>query len=215
MYKTGDVGKLLLDGTIEYIDRIDNQVKIRGNRIELNEVKYAVESLEEVNQAFITIDEDNAHLLLAYVTFERKLNVEVILNQLKTVLPRYMIPNKIISIDEFPLTNSGKVDKKNLPKPQWHFPQKDEDVMDAFEMEIASNWKKILDVENITHDCDFFYRGGTSLSGIELIANIHNQYNIEFTLNDFYMNSKFIDFVNQCKILKGLKSKEDYEIKHP
>ncbi len=118
LYRTGDIGRWKIDGNIQFIGRVDDQVKIRGNRIELDEIVHCLESITEVFQAVvITTNFENEIELVAYLIATEELNVTDLRSQLNKRLPDYMIPAFFVQLDEFPLTTSGKIDRKNLPNP--------------------------------------------------------------------------------------------------
>ena len=120
LYKTGDSCRYLPDGSIEYIGRIDFQVKIRGNRVELGEIELAIENDPSIKQCAVTIREDipGEKRLVAYVVaVPGKFNVSDMREKLAELLPDYMIPSVFVPMKAFPLSPSGKTDRRALPKP--------------------------------------------------------------------------------------------------
>jgi acyl-CoA synthetase (AMP-forming)/AMP-acid ligase II/acyl carrier protein len=120
LYRTGDLGKWLPNGEIAFLGRIDEQVKIRGYRIELEEVKLALLSLDEIEDA-VVIAKENANSekqLVAYIVVKSEINMSDLRAKLKKSLPEYMIPALYVELDAIPLTLNGKVDKNSLPDPQ-------------------------------------------------------------------------------------------------
>src|SRR5690606_13423440 len=121
IYKTGDLGRFLPDGTIEFHGRRDGQVKIRGNRVELGDIEVAISQQQGVQQAVVIVREDvpGEKYLAAYlVNKEGEINIKGVRDQLVGLLPDYMIPSHFVQLEDLPKTSSGKVDRKALPKPE-------------------------------------------------------------------------------------------------
>ncbi|MCB9096286.1 MAG: AMP-binding protein [Arcobacter sp.] len=122
LYKTGDLVRLTSSGDLEFIGRNDNQVKIRGYRIELEEIQFALNTINGVKQSVVVVKENdkkglfNKKHLICYYVSDQKLDHELIIKQLKIKLPEYMLPNFIIHMDKFPLTVNGKLDMSALPE---------------------------------------------------------------------------------------------------
>lgn len=119
IYKTGDLVKLLPDGNIEYIGRIDNQVKIRGHRVELGEIESNLEKYKSIRQAVVTLKEgkENFKYLCAYYVSPEELLISDLRNYMSAVLPDYMVPTYFVRVDCFPQTPNGKIDRLSLPDP--------------------------------------------------------------------------------------------------
>src|SRR5439155_21489059 len=121
MYRTGDLCRWLPDGSIQYLGRIDNQVKLRGFRIELGEIEAVLDRSSGVRQAVVVVREDVAgdKRLVAYLLAGAggSLHIDRLRRELKEKLPEYMVPSKFVALEAFPMTTSGKVDRKALPAP--------------------------------------------------------------------------------------------------
>jgi acyl-coenzyme A synthetase/AMP-(fatty) acid ligase len=119
MYKTGDIARWLPDGNIEYLGREDHQVKIRGLRIELDEIENTIREYPPIEDCIVTVKKysESIILIIAYIVCRGEIVVEDLKKYLKMYLPDYMIPNHFIEIDQIPLTSSGKADRKALPEP--------------------------------------------------------------------------------------------------
>ena len=172
MYKTGDLGKFLENGEIEYIGREDTQIKIRGLRIELSEIEAKLNEIEEINQsAVIYVKDVKAPYLLSFVTSNDNINVHNIKEILVKSLPKYMVPRYIIQLDNMPVTLNGKIDKRKLEK--YVISQKDllqENTYVAPENEkqklFCDIWSSLLGIE-VGLDDDLFDIGADSLLAIK------------------------------------------------
>ncbi|WP_143569898.1 condensation domain-containing protein, partial [Tenacibaculum agarivorans] len=176
LYKTGDLAKWLPDGTIEFIGRKDSQVKIRGYRIELGEIENALSNLVSISQCCVLAKEsDNGtKRLIGYVVSEDVFDKEAIQTELKEHLPDYMIPSIWVELEEMPLTNNGKLDRKALPTPTISDISSKEYVAPRNKVEevLASIWQEILGVEQVGVYDDFFELGGHSLLVVQLISRL-------------------------------------------
>ncbi|WP_408032020.1 amino acid adenylation domain-containing protein, partial [Tenacibaculum xiamenense] len=178
IYKTGDLARWLPDGNIEFLGRKDDQVKIRGYRIELGEIENALASLSSVNQGCVlaTADSNGNKRLVGYVVPKETFNKETIQQELKEILPEYMVPTLWISLDEMPVTSSGKIARKSLPTPKDSLLSTKEYVAPRNEIEeqLVAIWQEILGVEQIGVYDDFFELGGHSLLVVQLITRLQN-----------------------------------------
>lgn len=189
IYKTGDIGRWLPDGNIEYLGRIDDQVKIHGFRIELNEIAAVLETHNAVKEAAViaravTGEEKE---LIAYTT-GNALAAEL-RNFLKKQLPAYMIPNYYVNIQSFPLTSSGKIDRKSLPMPDEHDHPQLENFTAAVtdtEKKLSIIWQEVLNTASVGIDDDFFDLGGTSMTAISVVNKINLTINANATVASLY-----------------------------
>ncbi|MBS7234201.1 amino acid adenylation domain-containing protein, partial [Flavobacterium psychroterrae] len=191
MYRTGDLGRWLPDGSIEFIGRRDAQVKIRGFRIELGEIENALGKqpgiITNVVLALTTASGDKE--LVAYFTADENLSTTTIRSSLNKFLPGYMIPSYYIQLEKFPLNSSGKIDKKLLPQPVG------DDLLSSTEYVMPRNeteeqllyiWKELLGKEKISVTDNFFEIGGHSLKAIRLIGQIHKIFNVKIDLKSIF-----------------------------
>src|SRR5690606_37998546 len=120
LYKTGDLGRWLPDGTLELAGRKDEQVKINGYRIELGEIESALTTFDNIQAAVAATgtNRNQEKILLAYVVSDQPLDMDAVRMHLARLLPYYMLPAYIIQLEEIPLTPNGKVDRRGLPGPQ-------------------------------------------------------------------------------------------------
>ncbi|SHN07370.1 amino acid adenylation domain-containing protein, partial [Chryseobacterium carnipullorum] len=176
MYKTGDLARWLSDGTIEFLGRKDDQVKINGYRIELGEIENILSRLPGVSQSCVVAKHDikESKRLVAYVVMEENLDKEALQSQLQKILPEYMVPRLWVQVDEMPLTSSGKLDRKALPELDPSALSTKEYVAPRTEMEegLAEIWQDLLGVEKVGVHDNFFELGGQSLLAVRLISKV-------------------------------------------
>lgn len=177
LYKTGDEIRLLSDGNLEFVGRLDNQVKLRGYRIELGEIEASLIQNKLVNEAVVICREDSPgnKYLAAYVTSAE--NYSSIVNELKDYLrsrlPEYMVPTAVVVLDKIPLTVNGKVNRQALPRPKKELSTKDIVVPQTeTEKAVAQIWCEILELDRVSIEDNFFDLGGTSLLGLQLLTRI-------------------------------------------
>ncbi len=186
MYKTGDLARYREDGIIEYLGRVDNQVKVRGYRIELGEIEAALASQPDVQSCVVLAREDTPgdKQLVGYVVPREGKSpaVDQMQSFLKEGLPEYMVPAKFVFLDAFPLTNNGKVDRKALPAPQADEARSDQSgkgPRNATEETLAAIWKEIFKLDSIGIHDDFFELGGHSLLAIKVMARIRDRFGVD------------------------------------
>lgn len=177
LYKTGDLARYLPDGNIQYIGRIDNQVKIRGFRIELGEIESVLNSHPQINQAIVIVREDipGNKRLVAYLVKDDSLTTKQLREILKQKLPEYMIPSIFVTLDKFPLTPSGKVNRRILPAPDLSKLQLENHFVppsNSTEEILAKIWVDILGLDKVGIHDNFFDLGGHSLLAVRLVAEI-------------------------------------------
>ncbi|TCW37424.1 gramicidin S synthase 2 [Laceyella sacchari] len=181
MYRTGDLVRWLPDGSIDYIDRIDQQVKIRGHRIELGEIESKLLEHPGVKEAVVLALEEesgqNPSFLCAYVVCEEQEEAAALRRHLEQSLPDYMVPAHYIQLDELPLTSNGKVDKRALPRPEANADAGVEYVAPttATEKLLAEIWQDVLKRERVGIHDNFFTLGGDSIKAIQIAARASQQ----------------------------------------
>ncbi len=190
MYRSGDLARWLPDGNVEYIGRMDNQVKIRGNRIEIGEVELRLLSHPEVRNTVVVADKDeNGHSYLsAYIVLEQDISLNELRDYMSETLPDYMIPDYFVKMDQLPLTPNGKVDKKALPKPAETRLNEQRYVKptNPVEEKLAKIWQAVLDVDQISIHDDFFEIGGHSLKAMVLSSQVHKQFSVDLPLREIF-----------------------------
>ena len=192
MYRSGDLGRWLSNGTIEYMGRIDHQVKIRGHRIELEEIDQCILSYSDLIKGAVTECRENNgdKNLIAYYTAGSPVDKRELLNYLENKLPKYMLPAFYVELPGIPLTPNGKVDRKSLPDVEASDRIRNEYVAPRNEVEekMLDIWKEILNTENIGIKDNFFDLGGHSLILIRIINKIKIVFNKTITIKDFIEN---------------------------
>ncbi|WP_299315822.1 non-ribosomal peptide synthetase [uncultured Aquimarina sp.] len=212
LYKTGDLGRWLPDGTIEFIGRKDDQVKIRGYRIELGEIENVLVQQENIQQALVLVKEiQGDNVLVSYLIDSAEINKQELKSNLRTYLPDYMIPDYFQVLDSFPLTPNGKIDKKALPEVKGKDIFRNEYVAPSTKIEeqLVAIWEEVLIVNKIGVTDNFFELGGNSLKATVLINKINKTFNTLFSIQDLYeaqeikrvsAKLKFINFQNQLEL---------------
>ncbi|RKH58003.1 non-ribosomal peptide synthetase, partial [Corallococcus aberystwythensis] len=180
LYRTGDKARWLPDGTLDFLGRIDFQVKVRGFRIELGEVEAALRSVVGVNEAVVVArGEDTDKRLIGYVTAHEghALDSEALKATLKQRLPEYMVPSAFVVLDALPLNANGKVDRKALPEPDAHAIEAKDFVAprDSLEMQLARIWEDVLGVRSVGVRTSFFELGGHSLLAVRMVAAVRER----------------------------------------
>lgn len=197
MYRTGDLARYLPDGTVEFLARIDDQVKVRGFRIELGEIEAVLGQHPAVQRAVAVVREDTPgnQRLVSYVVPTDGQNTSALVSELrssaKAKLPNYMVPSAIQVLDTLPLTPSNKVDYQALPAPGGTRQELETPFVrprDALELELARIWEEILEVEPVGVEDDFFALGGHSLLAIRLIGQMERRLGTAVPMVDLFQN---------------------------
>jgi hypothetical protein len=176
MYRTGDLVRYWGDGTLEFLGRADQQVKIRGHRVELAEIEAALLGHPQVRQALALAHErvDSDRRIVGYVVGTgTSLDPYELRSFLSARLPAYMLPSSFVLLSELPLTANGKIDRQALPVPEYVSAKSTdgEPPSDGIEQTIAEIWKEILHLKSVGRDDNFFDVGGHSL----LLARVHQR----------------------------------------
>jgi amino acid adenylation domain-containing protein len=184
LYRTGDEVRCRADGTLEFLGRLDHQVKLRGFRIELGEIESTLARIEGIRQAVVVMREDRPgdKRLVAYYTGSEELTTDGFLQALKTTLPVYMIPSFFLRVEQFPQTPNGKLDRKALPAPHRIRPQLAQEYIaprTALEKQLAELWCELLDLDEIGIDDGFFDLGGASLEVVRMTGLYHSRHGRE------------------------------------
>lgn len=188
-YRTGDLARRHADGTLEFLGRIDNQVKVRGFRIELGEIEAKLADHPSVKACAVLAREDtpgNKHLVGYVVAKPNTTNdppsVDDLRQALREKLPEYMVPAQFVFLDAMPLTSNGKVDRKALPAPTHAAASPTRKApRTPIEKKLAEIWSQMLNVESIGVDENFFELGGHSLLAIKAVSRMREAFEVELS----------------------------------
>ncbi|WP_413791435.1 amino acid adenylation domain-containing protein [Pseudomonas sp. N4] len=198
LYKTGDLGRWLADGTLEYLGRNDFQVKIRGFRIELGEIENVLLSCAGVTEAVVIARDDNR--LVAYLCGEPT-SAEQLRSALLKHLPEYMVPSAFVHLDSLPLTTNGKLDRRALPEPgleslaskTYEAPQGDTEIA------IAEIWKGLLHLDQVGRHDGFLELGGHSLLTVQLQARLHQDLGADIDLRTLFTQTSLSELARHVE----------------
>lgn len=192
LYCTGDMGRYWNDGNIEFLGRLDNQVKINGYRVELGEIEAAINRFVGIRQSkVVCVDKKN---LIAFYCENEQVDRDRLKKYLKKVLPLYMVPIKFEKINILPQSKNGKIDVGNLYKralaisKDKHIKSKKEPIT-AEERKLAIIWQRVLEGENVSVYDNFFSCGGNSLKAIQLVNEINKDFQKQIAINELFENS--------------------------
>lgn len=194
MYRTGDIGFYNFDGEIEIVGREDDQLSVRGFRIESMEILKVMKSFKEISEVVLDVDYDN---LIAYYTRNEDIEVEVIKDALKRELPYYMIPSIFIELKNIPLTSNGKIDKSALKK--IFKENEDIDIDDKVLNTVLEMFKKVLLTEHVFIDEDFVSLGGNSLSAMKLQLLLEDEFGVTIFAHEIIKLSTPLNIANEIK----------------
>lgn len=187
LYCTGDLASWTADGEIEYVGRIDTQVKIRGLRIELAEIEDVMSRFDNIGLVAVAVklNDANSQCLVGYYTATDSIDEKSLQQYLSLKLPQYMVPNYYMQLAEMPVNSSGKIDRKSLPLPSFveratEFVSLETDT----ERKLSAIWSELLKIEHIGRLDDFFELGGDSLMAIALLGKISSTFGTELSIAD-------------------------------
>ncbi len=224
LYRTGDLVRWLPDGTIEFIGRADDQVKVRGFRVELGEIESALDGLPGIKDRVVIARADGPgeKQLACYVVPadardaqdpERQERLTATMrDHLRHRLPEHMVPTAFVVLDAFPLSPNGKVDKRALPIPRYRTRTLRVDHVaprDVVERKLAEIWSDLLGVERIGVHDNFFELGGHSLIGIQLLARVEDEFDRHLSLKDLFQApsiGEFADLLREGRAVEQWKN---------
>lgn len=203
LYKTGDMGRWLPNGNVEYIGRSDDQVKIRGYRIEIGEIESNMLSIDFVKEVFV-IAIDSSQQLCGYVVLEQGYSVIDVKENLRNILPDYMIPSYIIQVEKFNLNTNGKIDRKTLPEPTQ---LNDEKIFIPAELNtekrLVTIWKDLLGVRHIGKKDNFFDLGGHSLKATILVTHIKSEFQVNLSVKSIFGNPTIEEMAREITLMEN------------
>ncbi|MBQ9141396.1 MAG: amino acid adenylation domain-containing protein [Lachnospiraceae bacterium] len=219
MYHTGDLAAWRENGEIEYLGRIDTQVKIRGLRIELGEIESVMSEFSGIRMCAVTDkkDEEGRQYLVGYYTTasDEKENQNLmpvvhidekeLHRHLSAKLPKYMVPNFFVHLEKIPMTPSGKTDRKNLPCPKLNVENEEELVLPKNELEegVLKLWKEELHMEQLGCNQDFFEVGGDSLLAIALLTRLEQEFGVRLQMKDIFECRTVTALANRIGVRAG------------
>ncbi len=202
LYKTGDKVKWLEDGNLQFIGRMDFQVKIRGFRVELGEIERELLSYGSMKEAVVLdrVDSNNNKFLCGYLVSEEKVNIKKLKESLNIKLPEYMIPTKFIQLEQMPLTQNWKIDRRELLKCLDELNEEEDYVKPRNKSEeiIASIWSEVLGKDKVGIDNNFFSLGGDSIKIIQISSRLR-KYNLKIDVQDFFDCPTIRELVGRIK----------------
>ncbi|MGF1541804.1 MAG: phosphopantetheine-binding protein, partial [Pleurocapsa sp.] len=191
IYRTGDLGRYLPNGAIEFLGREDAQVKVQGYRIELGEIETVLSHYQGINQVVVnTIGEDNKRLI-AYLVAQTEIAPEKIRNWLSEKLPQYMIPSYFVFLDRLPLNSNGKINRKLLPEPKLETkptPKLPESIS-PITAEVTSLVSQVLKVENLDIYVNMLELGANSVDIVRIANAIEHKFQIRLKLSELAQTS--------------------------
>ncbi|MBY0125172.1 plipastatin non-ribosomal peptide synthetase PpsC [Bacillus subtilis] len=194
LYRTGDLARWLPDGTIEYVGRIDDQVKVRGYRVELGEIETALRQIDGVKEAAVLARtaQTGSKELFGYISVKAGTNAEQVRSLLARSLPNYMIPAYIIEMETLPLTSNGKLNRKALPEPNFTSKQTYAPPRNDLEDQLALIWQEVLGIQRIGIEDSFFELGGDSIKALQVSARL-GRYGLSLQVSDLFRHPKIKD----------------------
>ncbi len=201
LYKTGDLARWLPDGNIEFLGRLDHQVKIGGQRIELGDIENQLLKHAEIEEAVVVVSEkEEEHFLVGYYVAPQEIKVAVLREFLSALLPIYMVPTYYVHLETIPQNRNGKIDRKALPEPKISIGENYVAPGSELEKSLVDIWAKVLkiDREIIGIHSNFFELGGSSLKVIELNAIVNETLNTDLSVAELFRHktiSALVEFI--------------------
>ncbi|WP_339440775.1 non-ribosomal peptide synthetase [Pseudomonas proteolytica] len=203
LYRTGDRVRWAADGVLEYLGRLDQQVKLRGFRVEPEEIEARLLAQDGIAQAVVLIrDTAGGAQLIGYYTASGEVAEQDVKAALAAELPEYMVPAQLIRLDAMPLSPSGKLDRRALPEPVWQVREHVE-PQTALEQQIAGIWRTVLGLPRIGLRDDFFALGGHSLLATQIISRTRQACDVELPLRTLFEASELGDFAEQVRLIQA------------
>ncbi|MFE3328148.1 amino acid adenylation domain-containing protein [Streptomyces sp. NPDC059176] len=214
LYRTGDLVKRLADGRLVFLGRIDQQVKIRGLRIELGEVESALTGFDGMGPVSVRAwtDGNGDKHLVGHLTGVTEEQVPAVREHLGTLLPSYMIPSYFVVLDELPLTSSGKVDWRRLPAPDPSRTGEEfsDETLTATERRLLREViAPLLHDDRIGVHDDFYLAGGNSLQAVQLMSAINRRFGVEIALGDFFASPTVANLATTIDTVRAARHADD------
>lgn len=210
IYLTGDLGRMQPDGCLEWIQRKDLMIKIRGYRVEPSEIEGALLDIEGIRQTVVVgvSDLSGETCLAAYIVPKQGFipKIKLIRAALADRLPNYMIPSRFMALEALPTTINSKVDRSRLPPLDWSFAELDNSFMpptNSLETEVLEIWQSVLQITQIGIDDDFIELGGTSIQAMQIVARVFDTFHTNLSPNILLTSStvaKMADMILESQI---------------
>ncbi|MDI6530868.1 amino acid adenylation domain-containing protein [Bacillus mycoides] len=209
MYKSGDLARFIEGDKIEYLGRKDDQVKVRGFRIELKEIEINLQKYPSIKEVVVIDQEDydGNRYLCAYYTENAKVKTSELFRFLKEILPVYMIPSYFIVLKEIPLTFNGKLDREALPKPEVKIEKKTEGEIES---DLVGIIREVLNVEKVSIRDNFYHLGGDSIKAIQISSKIREK-GIKIKTKDILANPVIEDMILYLEMTSTKEQKSNQQ----
>jgi amino acid adenylation domain-containing protein len=212
LYRTGDRARYLVDGNLEFLGRLDQQVKVRGYRIELGEIEVALARHPGLREAVVLVREDEPgdRRLVAYVvpSAEPCPSSAELRDGLRQTLPEYMIPSAFVALAELPVTPNGKLDRQALPAPQWSAGTGLVAPRTPVEKRLAAIWSDVLGVPQVGLEDNFFDLGGHSLLATQMVSRVRESFGVELALRTLFERPRLDELAAWLAGEEGEEGKE-------
>ncbi|HEX2202899.1 MAG TPA: amino acid adenylation domain-containing protein [Longimicrobium sp.] len=207
LYRTGDRARWRPDGTLDFLGRLDGQVKVRGFRVETGEVEAALRRHPAVSDCAVEAraDASGTLRLVAYVVGSADADADGLRAQLRRTLPDYMVPSAFVALDRLPLTTNGKVDRAALPEPEATAAEYVAPRTEA-ETALARIWAEVLQVERVGVEDDFFALGGHSLLAMRVVSRVREALGVEPTVRALFEAPTLAEQARAIEALRGAKA---------
>ncbi|WP_416362916.1 non-ribosomal peptide synthetase [Pseudomonas sp. NFX183] len=199
LYRTGDRVRWSADGVLDYLGRLDQQVKLRGFRVEPEEIEARLLAMDDIAQAVVLVRDQQ---LIGYYTASTALDEQQVKTALAAELPEYMVPAQLMRLEAMPLSPSGKLDRRALPAPVWQTREHIE-PQTPLQQQIAAIWREVLGLPRIGLGDDFFALGGHSLLATQIISRTRQACDVELPLRTLFEASELGAFAEQVGLIQA------------
>ena len=196
LHNTGDLARYRFDDSLEWVGRSDQQVKLRGFRIDLGEIEAVLRQQEETSEVVVVTRENmqGEHRVVAYVVLHR--NQQVTIEELRTFvmqrLPTFFAPAAFVLLEVIPRLPNGKVDRRALPEPTFEqstLGEREGEALNPIEQKMAEIWAEVLSLDRISIQSNFFELGGHSLLASQVIARTNDRFNVALSVRDLWIHT--------------------------
>ena len=208
LYKSGDLVRLLPNGKLDFVGRKDFQLKIRGYRVEIEEIEKVLEKYTNIKKIAVTYQTDNNtnnNYLLCYYTAIKEIDDKQIISYLEQYLPDYMIPSAFIYLVDMPININGKVDKQTLPKYELHNSKDYQAPKNKIERILCKIWQEVLGIDKVGVQDNFFRLGGDSITTLQILSKAR-QNSVHFKLEDLFNYPQICTLSKFCTFIKSIEN---------